>query len=370
MPISLRADQCRLDLAHVLEVKKQFDDAGQMLQEVAQHDHSPWAEMALLQLGAKQLADKKPQAALELYEAIEKRFPNTPLLPQTHLGCGRALYQLGHFTEAVGVLSPLADDKQLGTAARYWIALSQKADSQQKFAAAQKARQEEESARAEATKAETARAEVARAEADKAAQAAKALAAANASKPSSLPLAAAQQTPPGSEKSVVVSSRRTQHATPTVQQPAPEAVVVQPTEEPSTQKPVAEKFVSDDPNADNNTTEKSNNSASTGTPWVAASSPKAGLQQPPSVAGSGVLDDQSRRRSAMIRYQQADAMIRARQFDRAIGMLEIGDNSGDDPSSLSNRYLLALALQGAARRRGAANARRSERHAASQAGCR
>ena len=47
----------------------------------------------------------------------------------------------------------------------------------------------------------------------------------------------------------------------------------------------------------------------------------------------------------MIRYQQAEAMIHAKQFDRAVGMLEIGDNSGDDPSSLGNRYLLAVALQ-------------------------
>ena len=137
------ADQCRLNLAHVFEIRKQFDDADQLLHEVAQHDHSPWSEMALLQLGAKDLASNKPQAALELYEAIEKRFPNTPLLPQTHLGCGRALYQLGHYAEAGSVLAPLADDKQLGTAARYWIAMSQKADMQSKAAAAaEKARQD------------------------------------------------------------------------------------------------------------------------------------------------------------------------------------------------------------------------------------
>src|SRR5262249_11376131 len=104
------ADQCRLGLAHVFAMQKQFDEADKMLHEVAGHDHSPWSEMALLQLGAKDLADKKPQAALELYEAIEKRFPSSPLLPQTHLGCGRALFQLGHFIEATSVLSPLAED--------------------------------------------------------------------------------------------------------------------------------------------------------------------------------------------------------------------------------------------------------------------
>src|SRR5215475_8187927 len=91
--------------------------------------------MALLQLGAKDLADKKPQAALELYEAVEKRFPSSPLLPQTHLGCGRALYQLGHYAEAEGVLAPLAQNKDLGADARYWISMSQKAEKQFKAAA-------------------------------------------------------------------------------------------------------------------------------------------------------------------------------------------------------------------------------------------
>ncbi len=59
--------------------------------------------------------------------------------------------------------------------------------------------------------------------------------------------------------------------------------------------------------------------------------------------------EQSRRRSAVIRYQAADGMIRAGDYGRAISTLEMGDNSGDDPRTLANRYLLAIALQGADR---------------------
>ena len=51
-------------------MQKQFDEADQMLHEVSSHDHSPWSEMALLQLGAKDLADKKPQAAFALTSFI------------------------------------------------------------------------------------------------------------------------------------------------------------------------------------------------------------------------------------------------------------------------------------------------------------
>jgi len=325
------ADQCRLDLAHVFEVQKQFDEADQVLHEVAQHDHSPWAEMALLQLGAKQLATNKPQAALELYEAIEKRFPNTPLLPQTHLGCGRALFQLGHYAEAAGVLAPLTYDKQLGAAARYWVAMSQKEENKLKAAAAEKARQEEEAAQAAAAKS------------------AKEWVAAP-STPSSSSVASAPQHPSDSRKSIL-SSRRDPQAAPIVQQPAPEVVAIQPTEIPNAEKPIAEKQITDKPDAEKTSTEKAiaESTPSPSPSTLASSTPKSGLQQPPSAAASASIDDQSRRRSAMIRYQQAEALVRAKQFDRAIGMLEIGDNTGDDPSSLSNRYLLAIALQGAKR---------------------
>ncbi|HEY2827095.1 MAG TPA: tetratricopeptide repeat protein, partial [Pirellulales bacterium] len=311
------ADQCRLNLAHVLEVQNQVDAADQMLQEVARQDHSPWAEMALLQLGSKQLTASMPQAALELYEAIEKRFPNTPLLPQTHLGCGRALYQLGHFAEAGAVLAPLADDKQLGAAARYWIAMSQKADMQMK-AAAEKQRREAEAAQA-AEAAKSVKAPVAHTPAP----------ATNSSIITVAPQRAAEST------QSIVSSRRDPKAAPTTQHPVAEVTIGdQPSDQTSDQSPANEP-----------STEKAAQPAASSV----ASTPKSGLQQPLSAAGVVALDDQSRRRSAMIRYQQAEAMIRGHQYDKAIGMLEIGDNSGDDPSTLANRYLLAVALQGSNR---------------------
>ncbi len=60
-------------------------------------------------------------------------------------------------------------------------------------------------------------------------------------------------------------------------------------------------------------------------------------------------EEQTRRRSAVIRYQAAEAMIQSGDFNRAITTLQFGDNSGDDPRSLANRYLLATAFKGAGR---------------------
>lgn len=320
------ADQCRLGLAHVFAMQKQYDEADQMLHEVAGHDHSPWSEMALLQLGAKELTDKKPQAALELYEAIEKRFPTSPLLPQTHLGCGRALFQLGHFAEAASVLSPLAEDKQLGAAARYWIAMAQKSETEQKIAE-EKLRQQEEAA--EAAKAAAAKAEAAKAAAIKA-------------KESSVAAAPAISSPPdnSSQRSSrsVLSSRRD-----------PMTVVSDQPVTQKTQQPAPQVTINDSKPDDSSTAEEKSESSASNSSAPVAAAPKSGLHQPSSAAASVALDDQSRRRSASIRYQQAEALVRSGQYDRAIGMLEIGDNTGDDPNSLANRYLLAMAFQGSKR---------------------
>ena len=128
------ADECRLRLAHVLELQKHSDAAEEQIRTVAEHDHTPWSEMALLQLAARQLAANHPQAALEQYEAIEKRFPNSSQLPQTHLGCGRALYQLGHYAEAVNVLTPLSTNPELASDAKHWIAQAQSAEKRAKAA--------------------------------------------------------------------------------------------------------------------------------------------------------------------------------------------------------------------------------------------
>ncbi len=128
------ADECRLRLAHVLELQKHSDAAEEQIRAVADHDHSPWSEMALLQLATRQLATNHPQAALEQYEAIEKRFPNSSQLPQTHLGCGRALFQLGHYAEAVNVLTPLTTNTELANNAQNWIAQAQQAAKEAKAA--------------------------------------------------------------------------------------------------------------------------------------------------------------------------------------------------------------------------------------------
>jgi TolA-binding protein len=292
-PESPIADECRLRLAHVLELQKHSDAAEEQIHVVAEHDHSPWSEMALLQLAARELSAGKPQAALEQYEAIEKRFPNSSLLPQTHLGCGKALFQLGHYSEAVSVLTPLVSNQELAGDAKQWIAQAQKAEKQTK--AAEKLR--------------------------------------NTIEP----------TPPTPPSPTTTSSRRDPKAS------------------------VARAPIEPPPVESASTPKESDPDDATITPKSIVV--KHGIEQPSSIAKAapdksaigptpskpisdeqaGLRAEQNRRRSAIIRYQAADGMIRAGDYGRAISTLEMGDNSGDNPRSLANRYLLAIALEGANR---------------------
>ncbi len=254
------ADECRLGLVKSLELQKKPDECEPLLREVARHDHSPWSEMAVLQLASRDLNANRPQAALEQFESIEKRFPSSPLLIQAHLGAGHALYQLARYDEAQKQLQGLSSSNDVGDEARYWLALVHKAQDHQKAVA------------------------VAAKAAEVAAQAAKEAA---------------------ETKAVVATSRR---------EPKPKLDA-----EPAPLKnPVAESLA-------------------------------AVVKTPETEQSAAAHEEQVRRRSATIRYQAAEAMIQAGDFGRAIGTLQIGDNSGDDPRSLANRYLLATALKGAGR---------------------
>ncbi|HTQ38607.1 MAG TPA: tetratricopeptide repeat protein [Pirellulales bacterium] len=382
------ADQCRLQLAHILEIQQLDQAAETMLHQVAQSDHSPWAEMALLRLAGRELAAHRPQAALEQFEAISKRFPESPLLPQTHLGCGQALIQLGHYAEAESLLSSLADNQQVGAEAKHLMTIAKQADEQAKLAAESR-RLEAEAAAQKAEQQAKIAAETRRLEAEAAqakAEKANAMAHSDSAAKESAPVVSESQGPTQSPIRSVLSSRREQNTVvaapvPPVLPPGGKPGAEEPQEQGSASSgvasanesatdpsaaaraktPAAGVFISDNPtttdhaSSADSATESDNaiasNSAAAADSATAAtiSTPKAPTLQPVPPEVVAAREDQARRRSAAIMYQAADGMIRAGQYDRAIATLQMGDNVGDDPRSLANRYLLAMALHDAKR---------------------
>ncbi|MCC7085589.1 MAG: tetratricopeptide repeat protein [Pirellulales bacterium] len=248
------ADECRFSLAKLLAKQQQSGEAEKLWREIAKRDHRPWSEMALLNLSNSEAEKKNFQGALELCETFAQRFPASEFLPQSKLSRGRAQYELGRYADARATLSPLMADADLAEDARYWLALTQKAE--KKFNEA----------------AET--------------------------------LHGAVEATDKKAKSTLAPSDsgtgKTKALTPNI----------------------ADKLINDKP-----TTEKTAVKKSAGEQLESAA-------------------DRQRRRAAAMRYHAADSLIRAGEFTRAIEALKAGVHTGDDPTTLSTRYLLAIALQG------------------------
>lgn len=307
------ADECRLNLAHTLAAQKQTDAATSLLRDIAQRDHSPWTEMALLELGDDAAAMGRNQQAFELYDSIVQRFPNGPLILQAQLGRGVSLYQLGRYEDAQRSLAEAASNKDLAPEARHWLVQSQKAQKQWNAAA------------------DTLSAALQnRAKSDVASPGPSYTAPEPAAETSAV--SARRDSP---RKIVESNPAQSQRAAKTSQEPTlahpPTAVV--------DDKPAAPA------DADAEVSVEIVNDVAAGKPPAQ----KHVAAEKTAAEKAAVVDEQQRRRAAVSRFQTAEAMIRAGDFRRAIGTLQVVDDTADDPPSLANRYLLAVALQGAKR---------------------
>ena len=124
------ADQCRIGLAQALMAQKQFDSGDAVLHDVAQRNHSPWSEMALLQLAEEAFRARRVQESFDICDSVIQHFPSSPMVAQARLGRGRAAYLLNKFDDAQRDLAAAASDRQIGNEARHWLAQAQKAQKQ------------------------------------------------------------------------------------------------------------------------------------------------------------------------------------------------------------------------------------------------
>src|SRR5690606_16140083 len=115
----------------------QNDAAGELLHKVAEGTSSPWAEIAILQLAAQKVDAGEHAASIELYDSIQQRFPESPLTAHAQLGQGRARYHLLQFSHARSLLESVVSHPELGSDARYWLAMVDKGEQKWKDAADQ-----------------------------------------------------------------------------------------------------------------------------------------------------------------------------------------------------------------------------------------
>jgi TolA-binding protein len=123
-------DECRFGLARARELSGHSDEAEKLYRQLADGKDAAIAEQALLRLATLQAGNGKPDRAVEMFEAFERKYPHSQDISQARLGHARALYQGGHFAPAQALLEPLVaeakspDDASRQMPARYVLALA------------------------------------------------------------------------------------------------------------------------------------------------------------------------------------------------------------------------------------------------------
>ena len=294
----------------MLVKQKQDDAATALLHEIAQRDHSPWTEMALLELGDDATVMGRNQQAFEMYDLVVQRYPNSSLRSHAQLGRGHALYQLGRYEDAQRALAEAAANKDLAPEARHWMAEAQKAQKQWNAAADTLS----------ATLQNRAKSDVTAPVLEQMPQFHRLAAPCRRKSPSRNRWS--KRSVPWSTPSVLPNRRKNRRSLDRRKMPAASDA---PYEAGTAEAEVSVEIQND----------------------VAAAKPIAPqhVAEKPPAQKAALVDDQQRRRAAMNRYQAAEAMIRAGDYRRAIGTLEVVDQTADDPASLGNRYLLSISLQ-------------------------
>lgn len=126
-PRGRMAADARFGLAQTMEGLKKPDKAIVLYREVAKGSTEDRADAAQLALANLFFGMQKFQEAVGEYDVIEKKFPNSRLVPVARLNSGFALYQNGDYSQALSRFDAAEADPQKAVTAGYWKGLTLKA---------------------------------------------------------------------------------------------------------------------------------------------------------------------------------------------------------------------------------------------------
>src|SRR5262249_15187503 len=125
-PMGEMAEDARFGQARCLELLKKVPEAIKAYQEVAAHRAGSRAAEAQLSLGGLQFESGDFAAAAKAFEALEQRFPESPLVPQAQLNLGFSYYQLHEYQKAAVQFDKAARTDKYAAEAALWKGLSLK----------------------------------------------------------------------------------------------------------------------------------------------------------------------------------------------------------------------------------------------------
>ena len=125
-PDGRMADDARFGLARCYETLNRPREALAIYRMLAGNQTARHADRAQLKVAASHFAAGDFQDAAIAYDAVKKRFPDSPLQSLAAINAGYSYYQLRDFTKAIERFSQAEQDKKQAAAAGYWKALSYK----------------------------------------------------------------------------------------------------------------------------------------------------------------------------------------------------------------------------------------------------
>ena len=125
-PAGALVEDAKFGRARSLESLKRYDDAIVQFQELASDKEGARAADAQFYLGASYFEREKFTEAIAAYTALEKDFPQSPLVPAAQLNAGYALFKSGRFADAAQQFERAAKVTTQQPTAGYWLGRSLK----------------------------------------------------------------------------------------------------------------------------------------------------------------------------------------------------------------------------------------------------
>lgn len=121
------AEDSRFGSARCFELLGEASKAAEIYKQIASDETGTRGAQAQLNLATLQFDAERFAEAADAYTDVEKRFPDSKLVPLARLNAGYAYYQLGDYRNAIAQFERSADDPQQSTTAGYWQGVAYKA---------------------------------------------------------------------------------------------------------------------------------------------------------------------------------------------------------------------------------------------------
>ena len=116
-----------LELGRALALEGDHDAALAEYERLANDSNHPLAAQAQFQAAALLYDTEQFEKADEAFARLARQWPDSQLVPKAQLGRGWAALRTKRHEDAVALLSPLANDAEIGGQALYWLGLTYKA---------------------------------------------------------------------------------------------------------------------------------------------------------------------------------------------------------------------------------------------------